>query len=141
LHLIEIDHQEGTPLFQKKAMDIFFPPEAQTDFPVAMQFSKKYGFLFLVTKHGYIHLYDIETGGTVFMNRISTDTIFVTAEYEPTNGIIGVNRKGQVKLNLHGFHIGTHYIRLIAYDDRFSLLVLMSKMWSPMLQMLLVILN
>ena len=28
--------------------------------------------------------------------RISADTIFVTAQHEPTNGIIGVNRKGQV---------------------------------------------
>ncbi|TRY70577.1 hypothetical protein TCAL_08726 [Tigriopus californicus] len=30
------------------------------------------------------------------MNRISAETIFVTAPHEPTNGIIGVNRKGQV---------------------------------------------
>ncbi len=30
------------------------------------------------------------------MNRISGETIFVTAELEATNGIIGVNRKGQV---------------------------------------------
>jgi len=30
------------------------------------------------------------------MNRISTDTIFVTAPHEASGGIIGVNRKGQV---------------------------------------------
>ena len=30
------------------------------------------------------------------LNRISADTIFVIAPYEPTSGIIGVNRKGQV---------------------------------------------
>jgi clathrin heavy chain len=30
------------------------------------------------------------------MNRISGDTIFVTAPHEGTDGIIGVNRKGQV---------------------------------------------
>lgn len=30
------------------------------------------------------------------MNRISADTIFVTASHEPTSGIIGVNKKGQV---------------------------------------------
>lgn len=30
------------------------------------------------------------------MNRISAETIFVTAQHEPSNGIIGVNRKGQV---------------------------------------------
>ena len=38
LHTIEV----GTPAagnqpFQKKAVDVFFPPEAPNDFPVAMQ--------------------------------------------------------------------------------------------------------
>lgn len=37
------------------------------------------------------------------MNRISGDTIFVTAPHEPTDGIIGVNRKGQVTLKYHCF--------------------------------------
>lgn len=32
------------------------------------------------------------------MNRISGDTIFVTAPHEASGGIIGVNRKGQVCL-------------------------------------------
>lgn len=52
--------------------------------------------IYLITKYGYVHLYDIETGTCIFMNRISGDTIFVTAPHEATNGIIGVNRKGQV---------------------------------------------
>jgi clathrin heavy chain len=45
---------------------------------------------------GFIHLYDIESGACIYMNRISGETIFVTAEHEATNGIIGVNKKGQV---------------------------------------------
>lgn len=52
--------------------------------------------VFLITKYGYIHLYDLETGTCIYMNRISGETIFVTAPHEPTAGIIGVNRKGQV---------------------------------------------
>ncbi|KLO17941.1 clathrin heavy chain [Schizopora paradoxa] len=96
LHVVEIDHQPNTPAFTKKAVDVFFPPEATTDFPVAMQVSKKHGIIFLVTKFGFIHLYDLESGACVYMNRISGETIFVTAEHEATNGIIGVNRKGQV---------------------------------------------
>ncbi|KAJ3401399.1 hypothetical protein HDU80_006064 [Chytriomyces hyalinus] len=96
LHIVEIDHKEGTPIFQKKAVDVFFPPEASADFPVAMQVSKKYDVIFMVTKFGFIHLYDLESGACIFMNRISGDTIFVTAELEATSGIIGVNRKGQV---------------------------------------------
>ncbi|EJD07554.1 clathrin heavy chain [Fomitiporia mediterranea MF3/22] len=96
LHVVEIDHQAADPVFSKKAVDVFFPPEATNDFPVAMQVSKKHGIVFLVTKFGFIHLYDLESGACVYMNRISGETIFVTAEHEATNGIIGVNRKGQV---------------------------------------------
>ena len=51
----------------------------------------------MITKYGYIHLYDIESGTCIYMNRISGDTIFVTAPHEASNGIIGVNRKGQVR--------------------------------------------
>lgn len=83
-------------MFPKKAVDVFFPPEATNDFPVAMQVSKKHGIVFLVTKFGFIHLYDLESGACVYMNRISGETIFVTAEHDATNGIIGVNKKGQV---------------------------------------------
>ncbi|KZT09895.1 clathrin heavy chain 1 [Laetiporus sulphureus 93-53] len=96
LHIVEIDHQAPDPPFTKKAVDVYFPPEATNDFPVAMQVSKKHGIVYLVTKYGFIHLYDLESGACIYMNRISGETIFVTAEHEATNGIIGVNKKGQV---------------------------------------------
>ncbi|CAG8715912.1 5112_t:CDS:2, partial [Acaulospora morrowiae] len=95
LHIVEVDHKDENPQFQKKNVDVFFPAEAAADFPVAMQISPKYNIIFLVTKFGYIHLYDLESGTCIYMNRISSDTIFVTAEHEATSGIIGVNRKGQ----------------------------------------------
>lgn len=41
-------------------------------------------------------MYDLESGVCIYMNRISADTIFVTAPHEPTSGIIAVNKKGQV---------------------------------------------
>lgn len=148
LHIIEVGTPPtGNQPFPKKAVDVFFPPEAQNDFPVAMQVEKlkttcmrssldfitffdvyditscknlenminlhpfhilmgffslyvqissKQDVVFLITKYGYIHLYDLETGTCIYMNRISGETIFVTAPHEPTAGIIGVNRKGQV---------------------------------------------
>ena len=52
--------------------------------------------MYLITKYGYVHLYDIETGTLIYQNRISADTIFVTAQHDASNGIIGVNRSGQV---------------------------------------------
>ena len=44
-------------------------------------------------------MYDVESGICIYMNRISADVIFTTAVHEASNGIIGVNRKGQVTDN------------------------------------------
>lgn len=97
LHVIEVGTpQTGNQPYSKKAVDVFYPAEAQNDFPVAMQASKKYNVFYLITKYGYIHIYDVDTATCLFMNRISAETIFVTAPHDPSSGIIGVNRKGQV---------------------------------------------
>ena len=96
LHVVEIDHQQGNPVFPKKAVDVYFPPEATNDFPVSMQVSQKYGIIYLVTKYGFIHLYDLETGTCMFMNRISSETIFTTCSDSDSAGIVGINRRGQV---------------------------------------------
>ena len=96
LHIVEIDPDQANARYQKKAVDVYFPAEATNDFPVAMQVSKKYSVIYMITKYGFIHLYDLETGVCIFMNRISSETIFVTAPDSESAGIVGVNRKGQV---------------------------------------------
>ncbi|KAF5100343.1 hypothetical protein D0Z00_001311 [Geotrichum galactomycetum] len=96
LHIVEIDHQEGNPVYQKKAVDLYFPPELANDFPVAVEVSNKYGLIYIITKYGLIHLYDLESGVCIFMNRISSDSVFTATKYDATSGIIAINRKGQV---------------------------------------------
>ncbi|AEO66194.1 88878c0b-bf59-4b83-8599-8676777a870a [Thermothielavioides terrestris] len=96
LHIVEVDHPETNPVFPKKAVDVFFPPEAANDFPVALQISQKYGIIYLITKYGFIHLYDLETATCIFMNRISGETIFTACGDKESTGILGINRKGQV---------------------------------------------
>lgn len=66
--------------------------------------SPKYDVIYLITKYGYIHMYDIETGTCIYMNRISSDTIFVTAPHEATGGIIGefYNLLAPIKKTLSG---------------------------------------
>ena len=81
-------HQEGT--------NTFFLALRSHYSVYHLQASKEHGLIYMITKYGYIHLYDIETGTCIYMNRISGDTVFVTAPHEASNGIIGVNRKGQV---------------------------------------------
>jgi len=96
LHVVEIDPNPHNPRFVKKAVDVYFPAEATNDFPVAMQISKKYSIIYMITKYGFIHLYDLESATCIFMNRISSETIFITAPDSESAGIIGINRKGQV---------------------------------------------
>jgi len=95
LLILEVSKGDGQP-FTKKATDIFFPPEAGADFPVSMQISEKYEIIYVITKFGYIHLFDLSTATLIYRNRISSETIFVSAFQDSTEGVIGVNRKGQV---------------------------------------------
>lgn len=95
-HLVEIDYREGNPVFPKKAVEIPFPAEAASDFPVAIQIGSKYNVAYLITKFGFIHIFDLITSTLIFSNRISSETVFVAAESRSNSGILAVNRKGQV---------------------------------------------
>lgn len=97
LHIIEVGNN---PNNQKKQVEVNFSNKPVIDFPVAMQISDKYGIIYLITKYGYIHLYDIETAACIFKRKTTAETIFVSAPHEATSGIIGVTGKGQV-LSVH----------------------------------------
>lgn len=95
LHIIEIDHAADQPAYQKKQVEVYFPPEAGADFPVACILSDHYGIIYVITKFGFIHLYDVDSGACIFMNRISSEPVFTACSYQD-QGILVVNRKGQV---------------------------------------------
>ncbi|CAA7057232.1 unnamed protein product [Microthlaspi erraticum] len=98
LHVIELGAQPGKPSFSKKQADLFFPPDFQDDFPVAMQVSQKYGLIYVITKLGLLFVYDLETATAVYRNRISPDPIFLTSDASAVGGFYAINRKGQVLL-------------------------------------------
>ncbi len=50
----------------------------------------------MITKFGYIHLFDLSTGTLIYHNRFISETIFASTFQDSTEGIIGVNRMGQV---------------------------------------------
>lgn len=97
LHVIEVGSApSGNQPFLKKNVDVPYNAETASDFPVSMQASGKHGIVYIVTKHGFVHLYEMESGTRIYSNRISNETVFVTTKYSLTEGIMGVNRKGQV---------------------------------------------
>ena len=51
--------------------DIQFSPEFANDFPVYMQVSKKYGMLYILTKFGFLFIYELTTCSMVLRARVS----------------------------------------------------------------------
>jgi clathrin heavy chain len=97
IFIIEVEKtDQAGPAFARVAMDIAFPPEAQGDIPIAMQFSEKFSCLYMITKFGYLFVLDVETGKQIYTNRISAEPIFVTVPDETGGGVLGVNKRGQV---------------------------------------------
>lgn len=98
LFIMEVGREKTAPggVFRVTPQPIPVAPDAANDFPVTMNASKKHGMIYMISKMGYLYLFDIFTGKPIYRARITTDTIFVTTEHSVTGGIVGVTRKGQV---------------------------------------------
>jgi clathrin heavy chain len=86
----------NSPAFQRVAGMIRY--EDPNDFPTAVQVSEKHNVVYILSKMGYIFIFDIATGTEIFKSRISETALFVNQEHKESGGIIGVNRAGQVLL-------------------------------------------
>jgi len=97
LHIMDVTTQPaaGQQKF-KVSMDVQMPQEAPTDFAVAMQFSEKYGVLYMLTKAGFMYLFDSATANLLFRHRVSQDTLFIAAPNSRNGGVLFVNKRGQV---------------------------------------------
>lgn len=97
IFVIEVEKTDPNgPAFQRVALDIAFPPEAQGDIPIALQFSETFSALYMITKFGYLFVFDVETGKQIYQVRISVEPIFVSVPDSNNAGILGVNKRGQV---------------------------------------------
>ena len=87
----------GETPFRIKPVNIPFPAEAVNDFPIAMQASPKHDVVYMVTKSGYVYLFDIHSGTALFRQRFSQDPVFATCPHTSTSGILCVTAgKGKV---------------------------------------------
>ncbi|KAL0900597.1 hypothetical protein Bca101_084558 [Brassica carinata] len=98
LHVLELGAQPGKASFTKKKADLSFLPDFADDFPVAMQISNKFSLIYVITKLGWLFVYDLETASPIYRNRISPDPIFLTSEASSLGGFYAINRRGQVLL-------------------------------------------
>ena len=72
------------------------PPDAANDFPVAMQASQQQGIVYMLSKTGYLYLFDVFSGRCLYLARITQGTVFVTCPVT-TGGILCITaRQGQV---------------------------------------------
>ncbi|KAJ8613811.1 hypothetical protein CTAYLR_004926 [Chrysophaeum taylorii] len=84
-------------VFRLAPVAIPVPADAPSDFPVTMCASTKHDVVYVVTKMGYLYLFDAYSCKALYRARITTDTVFVTCLNAQTGGILGITaRKGQL---------------------------------------------
>ena len=68
------------------------------DAPVVMQACSKYGMILVVTKLGYLLVYEVSTGLLVHKEQFTTNTVFVSQTIRETNGMVAIDGEGLVWL-------------------------------------------
>jgi len=61
-----------------------------------MQDCPKYGVVFIITKMGYFYMYEISTASLLARQRITDQVCFVSSRNAATDGMIVINRAGQI---------------------------------------------
>jgi len=97
------DPSKGPP-YQVAPVPIPMPAGAEADFPVSMAIDQKDELCFLFTKMGYVYMFDLHTGKTMYRAKVVNETVFLTCPQDSTGAIFGVTvRRGAVfRVQLNG---------------------------------------
>lgn len=97
VHILDIGviPQEERP-FPKTTTNLTFLAEAYDDLPIAVHASNIYDIIYVVTRQGYVHIYDIESGVCIYIHRVSTEPILVSVLDKSTGGVLAVDNNGKV---------------------------------------------
>lgn len=123
LRVMEIGRPQelGAP-FRVAPVAFPVPPDAANDFPVTMNVSRKHDILYIISKMGYLYLFDVFSGKVIFRYRVTQDTVFAATEHIASGGIMGITRRGQVlqvtvnENNLVPYIVGTLNDRQLAIE-------------------------
>ena len=80
----------------QKLMKIVDMQMQEGDFPVLMQDSAKYGVVFIMTKFGFLYMYELSTASLLGKSRVTDQLCFVAAKNQQTDGMIVINKAGQI---------------------------------------------
>ncbi|KAJ1460266.1 hypothetical protein M885DRAFT_459036 [Pelagophyceae sp. CCMP2097] len=99
LFVMEVGRDKDAPggVFRLAPVPIPVPADAPNDFPVSMVPSAKHDVLYMVTKMGYLYLFDVYSGKALYRARVTQDTVFVSCVQTASGGMLGITaRKGQL---------------------------------------------
>jgi len=93
-------------------------PDAAADFPVSLVVDGKDDLAFLMTKMGYLYMFDIHTGKTLYRAKITQDTVFCTCN-DPSGAMFGITvRRGQVfRVQLNGPALVPYIVSTLRDND------------------------
>jgi len=70
--------------------------QQEGDFPVLMHDCPKYGVVFILTKMGFLFMYEVSTASLLSRHKLTDNLCFVAARNSNTDGMITINRIGQI---------------------------------------------
>merc|ERR1719253_786169 len=112
------DPSKGTP-HRLAPTAVPVPPEAAQDFPVSLVVDAKDDLAYLLTKMGFVYLFDVHSGKTLFRTRITQETVFVTCAQPATGAVFGITvRTGRVlRLCLNGPQLVPYVLNTLRDND------------------------
>eukprot|EP00591_Stephanopyxis_turris_P001746 CAMPEP_0195517552 /NCGR_PEP_ID=MMETSP0794_2-20130614/11004_1 /TAXON_ID=515487 /ORGANISM="Stephanopyxis turris, Strain CCMP 815" /LENGTH=1705 /DNA_ID=CAMNT_0040646371 /DNA_START=237 /DNA_END=5354 /DNA_ORIENTATION=- len=112
------DPSKGAP-FRLAPVPIPVPADAAADFPVSLAIDAKNDLAFLLTKMGYLYMFDIHSAKALYRARITQDTVFVTCAQASTGAVFGITvRKGQVfRIQLNGQALVPYIVSTLRDND------------------------
>ncbi len=124
LFIMEVGRDKTAPggVFRVTPQNIPVPADAPNDFPMTMTASQQHGLVYMISKMGYLFLFDLLSGKAIYRARITTDAVFAATAHTASGGILGVTRKGQVlqvsinEANLVPFVVGQLRDQQLAID-------------------------
>lgn len=96
VHINEISAAPEGYTKHKKNTEIQYDPSFPGDFPISLIVSEKYGLLYIVTKFGFLFVYEMISCEQIFRTRLSQEPIFVVSKNSANDGILAITKSGSL---------------------------------------------